>query len=258
MLTIEDAVARSQLNHCIRVIRRTTGQTMIESPFHYPDGDHYPIYVTETGTGGFVLSDGGHTLMRLSYENDIDKLLTGARWLLLEQVVAQEEAGYNAKNGSFYVEIAADQVVSGVFRLGQTLTRVFSLIFLNRSKVESTFYEDLYGQILSVVSEDRVDRDYRIPALPEAGNYPVDFRLEAKTPLFIYGIPGRDKARLTTIFLQYFITCEVPFNSLLVFADQSEIPRADLARLSNVGGEMIATLNASTDFRRKLSRQLQF
>jgi hypothetical protein len=40
-----------------------------------------------------------------------------------------------------------------------------------------------------------------------------------------------------------------------VFEDQQEIPRADLARLSNAGGEMVASLNAEGDLRRKLERK---
>ncbi len=74
-------------------------------------------------------------------------------------------------------------------------------------------------------------------------------------PLFLYGVSNRDKARLTTIFLQYFINQGIEFDSFLVFENQQEMPRADLARLSNVGGEMIASLNAEDDFKRKLLRK---
>jgi hypothetical protein len=73
--------------------------------------------------------------------------------------------------------------------------------------------------------------------------------------LFLFGIPNRDKARLTTIFLQYYLQNHIEFDSLLVFENQEEIPRSDLARLSNVGGEMIASLNAEDDFRRKLRKK---
>lgn len=35
------------------------------------------------------------------------------------------------------------------------------------------------------------------------------------------------------------------------------LPGADLARLSNAGGEMIASLNAESDFRRKIMKKVQ-
>ncbi len=257
MSTIEDLVLRGQINNSIKVIKRPSGKVMLVTPFHYPDGDGYPIYVTATGTGGFVLSDGGHTLMHLSYENDIDGLLKGARRTLLEQVVALEGARFDPVTGAFFIETASDQIVGAVFCLGQVLTRVFSLTFLSRSRVASTFYEDLYGQIVATVPEERVVRDYLVPGISLAEHYRVDFCIEtAKTPLFIYGIPGRDKARLTTISLQHLNLCEVNYESLLVFEDPKEIPSHDFERLMNVGGEMISSLNATDELSRKITRRV--
>lgn len=37
------------------------------------------------------------------------------------------------------------------------------------------------------------------------------------------------------------------FESILIFTDQSSIPRPDLLCLSNAGGEMIASLDAKED-----------
>lgn len=53
-----------------------------EAAIHLPvvgrDGDCVTAYVAEN-VGGWRISDKGITMMRLSYENDIDRLLTGAR-----------------------------------------------------------------------------------------------------------------------------------------------------------------------------------
>lgn len=75
--------------------------------------------------------------------------------------------------------------------------------------------------------------------------------------MFLYGIPGRDKARLTTIILSHFLLQRVPFESVIVFADQQEIPRLDLARLTNVAGTAAASLEAEDDLRRKIDRLLR-
>ncbi len=259
MLRIDEAALCKQLCANVTVFTRPDGITMLNTPFHYPDGDSYPIYVDETGTGGVRLSDGGHTLMHLSYENDVDKVFEGTRNLLLQQIVAQEQVTFDPEKGTFFIEASLEHLADAVFRLGQAVTRVYDLTFLNRSHVASTFYDDLQEQIRSVVAEEKVHRDYVVAEIPNAENYPVDFYIETPqgTPLFLYGVPNRDKARLTTIFLQHLIQQNVEFDSLLVFENQQEIPRPDLARLSNVGGEMIASLNAENDLRRKLTRKLQ-
>lgn len=242
----------------IRLHHRASGMVMLETPFTYPDGDQYPIYLTDTATGGLRVSDGGHTLMHLSYENDVDKFFEGSRALLWNQVTAEQGVSYDESSGQFWLECAPSELAVSSFRLGQAITRIYDLTFLNRSRVASTFYEDLQEQILSLVSAEKVRRDFSVPGIPGAENYPVDFCLDGRNnlPLFVFGIPSRDKARLATIFLQYFHQHRVEFDSLLIFADQQDIPRADLARLSNVGGEMIASLNAEDDFRRKLLRKV--
>jgi len=93
--------------------------------------------------------------------------------------------------------------------------------------------------------------------MENAKDYPIDYRIEGKhSPLFLFGIPNKDKARLTTIILERLLRSNANFDSLLIFSDQSSIPRSDLARLSNAGGEMIASLDAETDFHRKLLRKV--
>ena len=96
--------------------------------------------------------------------------------------------------------------------------------------IGSTFYDDLADLIASLVDEAKIQREY-LPEVPNAQDYPVDYRIEGKngTPLFLYGVPNRDKARLTTILLSYFHRHDLRFESILVFENQAEIPRLDLA-----------------------------
>ena len=63
--------------------RRTTD-------FEFPDGDRYPIYLSEA-PGGIRLSDRGDTLMRISYDHDIDAFLAGSRGQLIERILGEEE-----------------------------------------------------------------------------------------------------------------------------------------------------------------------
>ena len=239
-------------------LRKREGFLMLETPFAYPYGDGYPLYLSELPGGGVRVSDGGHTLMHLSYENDVAKFFDGARGALLEQIVKESDVRHSAENGWFYVDSTVNDLPQSAFRLGQALTRVCDLTFLNRSRVASTFYDDLKEALFLIVPEEEVEMNYEIATAENAGDYPVDFKMTAKSGanLFLFGLPNRDKVRLTTIFLSHYLRHRVEFDSLLVFEDQQEIPRGDLARLSNVGGEMIASLNAEDDLRRKVERKL--
>lgn len=228
---------------------------VMETPFYFPDGDPYQIYLKEMSGGIVRLTDMGHTLMHLSYENDVSKFRDGTRGRLFDQIKAEFELGED--DGEFFIETKIDTLGTAVFKFGQALTKLNDLTFLNRFRAESTFYEDLNEQLTRLVDEDKIQRDYYFPQIENAQDYPIDYRIEGKAaPLFLFGISGRDKARLTTIILERLLRAKADFDSLLIFSDQQSIPKADLARLSNAGGEMIASLDAEADFARKLSRKI--
>ena len=199
---------------------------MLHTHFEFPDGDRFPIHVSELGTGGLRLSDQGHTLMHISYDHDIDSFLEGTRGQLLERTMA--ETGLEWDGGAFRVDTPIEQLPEAIFRFGQALTKVYDLTFLSRSRVRSTFYDDLADLLKLLVDEDKIQRDYLPEEVPNPEAYCVDYRIEGKAdaPLFLYGVPNRDKARLTTIMLSYFHRYNLKFESILVFEDQAEIPPA--------------------------------
>ena len=228
---------------------------LIETPFFFSDGDPYQIYLKEMPGGIIRLTDMGHTMMHLSYENEIDKFREGTRGKLFDQIKAETSIGED--NGEFYIETQIENLGFNIFRIGQALTKINDLTFLNRARAESTFYEDLKEKLYKIVGEEKVIKDYYYDAMDNSKDYPIDFKVEGKySPLFIFGIPNRDKARLTTITLERLLRVKADFDSLLIFSDQGSLPKQDLARLSNAGGEMIASLDAETDFSRKLLRKV--
>ena len=255
----EDALQRrlcERLCSEVRLTKRPDGALLLRTHFEFPDGDRFPIHVSETGIGGVRLSDRGHTLMHISYDHDVDAFLEGTRGQMLDRIV--DEAGLERDGGVFRLDTSVDGLPEAVFRFGQALTRVHDLTFLSRSRVKSTFYDDLAELLKSLIDEDKIQADYVPEGLPNPEAYRVDYRIEGRfsTPLFLYGVPNRDKARLTTIMLSHFHRHHLQFESMLVFEDQSEIPRLDLARLSDVGGDMISSLESSPDLGRKLLQRI--
>ena len=236
----------------VQLTERPDGALMLRTQFEFSDGDRFPMHVSEAGTGGIRLSDSGHTLTHLSYDHDIDSFLEGARGELLERIVG--ETGIERDGGAVHVDAPIERLPEAIFRFGQALTRIHDLTFLSRSRVRSTFYDDLADFLKSRIDEDKIQADYLPEGLPNPQAYPVDYRIEGRydRPLFLYGIPNRDKARLATIILSHFHRNSLKFDSILVFEDQAEIPRLDLARLSDVGGEMVSSLESTGDLERKI------
>lgn len=239
----------------LRLRKTEEGFIEIVTPFTFSDGDSYQVYLEEMSGGGLRLNDFGHTLMHLSYDNDVSKFREGTRGKLWEQLLA--ESGVQEEEGKLFMDTNLDTLGARVLQFGQVITRLYDLTFLNRARVASTFYEDLKELLFRLVEPEKITPDYVVPDKSNAQDYPVDYRIESKrAQVFLFGIPNREKARLATIILEHWLRSGVDFESLLIFADQQEIPRPDLARLSNAGGEMVASLDAVDDFQRKLQKRV--
>lgn len=251
---LQDSLCESLCSE-IRLRNKTANLVSVDTPFSFPDGDPFQIFLREMPGGILRLTDMGHTLMHLSYENDVDKFRVGTRGNLYHGILSEFDVV--DEDGELYVTTTIDKVPIAIFKLGQALTKVNDLTFLNRARAESTFYEDLKEALENIVPSDLIKSEYIYADMENAADYPIDYRVEGKhAPLFLFGVPGRDKARLTTIVLERLLRSKADFDSLIVFSDQASLPRADVARLSNTGGEMIASLDATEDFRRKLSRRV--
>lgn len=232
------------------------GLWQVKTPFSYPDGDAYSLYVKQLPTGGFRVTDAGLTLMHLSYDNDLDKIREGTRGKLLQQILSESDLAED--DGEFFIDGPADQLGFNVFRFGQALTRVHDLTFLNRVRAESTFYEDLRELLKALVGQDRLSEGYIVPDVPRATEYPVDFFVSgSQTPLYLFGVPSRDKARLATIILQHLIASGQDFNSMIVFQNMADLPRPDVSRLTNAANDQVDSLDAADDLRRKLLRRVR-
>jgi len=238
-------------------VRQLDGALMLRSHFQFPDGDSYPIYLDQTPGGELQLSDSGHTLMHISYNHDVDSILNGKRRSLLEQVTRESGLHWDRERGVFWLNTAPERLPEALFTFGQGLTRIYDLTLLSHSNVRSTFSEDLDRLLFSQVEAEKITKNYQ-PDVPNKQNYPVDYHIAGKgeKPLFLYGVANQSKAQLVTINLSHFHRHHLQFESMIIFEDQSKLSKPVVARLSDVGGDMISSLSAEADIQRKLAQRL--
>ena len=235
----------------VKIVQQGDGLLCVSTPFAFSDGDSYSIYLQSLQTGGFRITDIGGTLMHLSYDNDVGKLREVTRGKVFRQIIS--ELDLSEEDGEFYIDSPADQLGANIFRFGQAITRIHDITFLNRIRVESTFYEDLIEKLQAHVGARSIRENYLIPGLGNADNYPVDFFIEGfSRPLYLFGVPTREKAMLTTIILQHLNAVHLNFRSMVVFQNSADMPSKDVSRLMNAANDMISSLDADEAFERKL------
>ncbi len=97
---------RDKVSDEVRLIAEGTGRYHVFTPFCFNDGDHLTILLKQDGTR-WVLSDGAHTYMRLSFDDDSEELLSGPR----QQIIADALSKFQVedRDGELLLDLSDGQ-----------------------------------------------------------------------------------------------------------------------------------------------------
>ncbi|TCT10954.1 uncharacterized protein DUF1828 [Paralcaligenes ureilyticus] len=192
--------------------------------------------------------------MRLSYENDLSKLLSGARQKLFTSVLL--ESGLQEGDGEIFIEVPADSLSHALFTLSQGVIRLEDLGLWTQNRVESTFYDDLRRLIVETVPTEDLAEDYIVPNVPAAENYPVDFFIKTNgNPLYLFGVLSKDKAMLSTIIIQHLRASGAKFDAMIVYQDIDSIPKQHTKRLMSAANDTVASIDDHDAIKEKIKHR---
>ena len=212
----------------------------VHAPIYFDDGDELIVALTKRA-GNWVLTDEGHTFMRLTYDIESSELTKGTRAKVIQDALAI----YGLKNdeGRLNVEVTDDHIADAFYSLVQGILRISDVSLLSRERVASTFMQDLQQLITSSVGESRVIPAWHEPKRDPEALYPVDWRIgNDEKPLFVFALPNDDKVQVATIALHTFEKWGIAHESIGIFEDQESISRKHLARFSDVCDKQFSNL----------------
>lgn len=223
-------------------------------PLNEPDGDAVTVWLNST-IGGWKIHDCGSTIMRLSYEMDVDLLNEGSRAKVLMQLL--DEGGMKLHNGEIIALAPENHLGETLLRFGQTIIRIGDIKLWSRNRIASTFYEDLDENLTEIVGEQNIVRNYAPEGIPNSSDYLIDFSIKGgNKPFYIFGVLNSDKAKLTTIILQYLRQNNHIFDSLVVPSDIDQINKKDLRRLMNAANEIIDSGKSIEALKQKVKNKI--
>lgn len=226
----------------------------ISLPVYESDGDAVTVWI-QPQVGGWQLRDCGTTMMRLSYDMDVDLLQEGTRSKVLQQLLA--EGGMRIEGGELFAAMPERQLGAGLMQFAQTVLRISDISLWSRSRVASTFYEDLQDDLMRIVGPEQLVSDYIVPNVSRAEDYPVDFAVTGlPRPFYIFGVLNTDKAKLTTIILQHLRHAGHIFDSLVIPSDIDQIKRIDLRRLMNAANDFVDSRQSKSAVEEKIRMRL--
>lgn len=242
MMDSQDIEQDFKRNVCeqIRLLARGIDRFVVFQPFTFNDGDHFVVILRREGPG-WVLTDEGHTLMHVQYE-EMD-LTRGTRYNVLQETLS----AFSVENhdGELRLHVPQERFGDALYSFLQALNKISDLNFLSRERVHSTFMEDARAIIEGIVPEPRRYFSYHEPTLDPDEHYVVDCKINgSRRPNFVFFIPNEYKCMNATIVCHQFERWQKPFRATGLFEDLAEISGRALAQFSDVAYKQIPSLGS--------------
>lgn len=227
----------------IHLIPEGLSRYVVSHPFTFDDGDHHIIILKKMGED-WLLSDEGHTIMHLSYE-DIDLQHGGYREIIDNAVSA---FGLENRQGELMLRIPEARFGDALFSFIQALVKISDIKYLQRERIRSLFMEEFKGFLGETIPQEYRQFDYSHPERDPQHVYTIDCLLKVKArPIFIFGIPGDSKCQTATNIIYWWEKQQPVFDVMAIFENQEEINRKMLARFSDVCGRQFSNLPTNRD-----------
>jgi hypothetical protein len=238
----------------VKLVPHGLNRFIVFQPFAFNDGDHF-VVILRQDTLGWTLTDEGHTLMHVQYD-DVD-LSRGTRARVLGETL--HSFAVENVDGELRLPVPGDKFGDALYSFLQALNKITDLEFLNREIVRSTFMEDARQLMESIIPAQRRFFDYHDPALDSKGNYMVDCLINGKKrPELVFFIPNEVRCQHATIVCHQFERWTRPFRATGIFEDMTAVHPRAYSQFADIAYKSIPSLGSDRlepYFREVLSEQ---
>jgi hypothetical protein len=207
----------------------------VYAPFFHEDGDMISMYIEKGESDDFRIRDYGNTLMRISYTFDID---SENKQNILSNIVKSNYG--NIDDGELILKTDIQRIPQSIFQFSQLVSKVSNIDILRRDVVKSMFYDYLRDFIYEGLSSYEVASDI---APTHDKSLIVDYRIQSKTPLYIFGVNDNAKASKVVISCLSFQNKHLPFKSLVIHDDIDGLTKFNRNQVINAADKQFTTLD---------------
>lgn len=242
-----------QFGEFVRLEEKRPNIQQIFAPLYHEDGDMMDVFLDLpkdadlSSESQIRLSDHGMTLMRLSYNFDVD---TPNKEKILQRILL--ENGVSENEGEIYLDTTSASLYPALMQFSQAIGKVCNMRLFRRETLHSLFEEMLEEFIRESLA--RYQPTPAVCPIPERDDLEVDWQFKPNgVPLYLFGVKDNARARLATISCLEFQRNKLPFRSMVVHEDFDKIARKDKARLTSASDKQFTSLD---DFKQNAEQYL--
>ena len=245
---------KTQFNNRIGFQEKRPGIMQLISPLYHEDGDMLDIFIQPLNSQNnhFRISDFGMTLMRLSYDFDID---TANKEKIFNRILTENQISED--NGNLFMDVEGDSLYPSIMHFSQVVNKISSMKLYKREVIQSLFYE-----ILDEIVQEKLQQFKPFPKrlpIPARDDLEVDYSFDIKPyPVYLFGVKDSAKARLATICFLEFQRAQLKFKGFVVHEDFDNLSKKDRNRITSATDKQFTSLddfkdNASQVFEREVA-----
>ncbi|OUO91864.1 hypothetical protein B5F39_12080 [Cloacibacillus sp. An23] len=237
VIGLQEEISRN-LNTQIEIENRGIDAFQVFTPFVLGDGDELKIILKRTGDT-WRLTDEGHTLMYLSYQDIGLENNTRAEVMdrILKSHFMKDEDGRLVLDG---IRTPQD-IVDSIFTFSQGLLKIGDISMWKIERAKSKYTENFKSCITEGVKGRCVMFSYQSVEYDPGGMYPIDccVRLRTGRPAYIFSATSTDKANWTAAAIYFFEKKQPYVPSCAVL--QGKISGKPLLRLEDAADKVFQT-----------------
>jgi len=234
-----EADLKAQVSRSVCIGKDERGQHYIDTPFTFDDGDEPVIALVPNGKG-WVLSDLGNTLLRMSYRLNAAEYDSPDTQRKLDAAIAM--AQITKQGGRLTRALPEGKYAYALFEFAYALMRIDELSsHANQPKPTAKrsrrpkFKDEVADLVTGILPQDRLDFNWHDPQWDSNKEYPVDCRINGMaSPLFLHAPENKTNTLDTTITIYRFRELEVPGEHVAIFRDQGRIGKPAKSKLHAV------------------------
>jgi len=228
---------KTNFNGRVKTKEKRPGITQLYLPVYHEDGDMVDLFINHKDEQSLKLADFGMTVMRLSYEYEID---TENKERIFQKMLA--EHGLVENDGSIELPTSTETIFQDIMHFTQALAKIGSMRYFKREVIESLFYEQVDEYVSTELLSYHPEKD--VTPIEGRDEYQVDYQIQPNgIPYYLFAVKDASKARLATISCLEFMRQKLNYRSVIVHEAFENLPKKDQLRLTNACDKQFTSLD---------------